>query len=61
MVPHPVLARNTFLVKEHIFRQVVERAKNPEAYAAARNAKKENGLWQPVAPAPKKHFVMEAS
>ena len=50
-----------FLVKEHILRQVVEYDKNPQAYQAARNAKKVNGLWQPVAPAKRKHFLMEAT
>lgn len=44
-----------FLVKEHILRQVVERDKNPDAYDAIKNAKKENGLWKPV-PKPRKQY-----
>ena len=38
-----------FLVKEHIFRDIVERDKVPEEdWTAIKNARKENGLWVPV-------------
>ena len=50
-----------FLVKEHIFRQVVERDRNPEGYDAARNARKVNGVWTPQKPARKQHFLMGAT
>ena len=47
-----------FAVKEHIFRDVVEREKNPERFAAARNARKRNGLWEPVPVAKKQTYLM---
>lgn len=47
-----------FLVKEHIFRNVLEQDRHPEAFAALKNAKKVNGLWKPQTPAKKKHYVM---
>ena len=50
-----------FLVKEHVLRQVVEYDKNPAAYAAAKNAKKVNGIWTPQKPARKQHYVMGAT
>lgn len=50
-----------FLVKEHVLRQVVEREKNPAAYAAARSAKKINGIWQPQKSGAKQHYVMGAT
>lgn len=47
-----------FLVKEHVVRQVIEEEKSPAAFRALRNGKKVDGLWQPVAPAKKQHYVM---
>lgn len=49
-----------FAVKEHVFRDVVQREQNPERYAAVKNARKRNGLWQPVTPAKKEHYLMGA-
>ena len=37
-----------FLVKEHVFRDVVDQERNPVAFAALKNGKKRNGLWAPV-------------
>ena len=47
-----------FLVKEHVLRQVIEQDKDPEAWKALKNGKKENGLWKPVAPAKKMQFAV---
>lgn len=50
-----------FAVKEHVLRQVIDQDKSPEAFAAVKNARKVNGLWQPQAPARKQYFVMGES
>ena len=50
-----------FLVREHVLRQVVEREKDPDGYAAAKNAKKVNGIWTPQKPAKKQHYLMGAN
>lgn len=36
-----------FLIKEHVMTREVSRDKEPELYAAVRNAKKTEGLWTP--------------
>lgn len=50
-----------FLVKEHVLRQIVEYDKQPEAYKAAKNAKKVNGLWEPQPVAAKQYYEMGAT
>ena len=50
-----------FLVREHVLNQIVSYDKDPQAYLAAKNAKKVNGVWQSQKPKRKQHFVMGAT
>ena len=50
-----------FLVKEHVFRRLVEERTNPDAFKAIKNGKKVNGLWQPVPMPQRKHYQMGAA